>query len=243
MKVFILLLVLKLTFGFVCLDNRFECPDGHSCCQLTSGEQGCCPLSKAVCCLDGIHCCPHSYECDHRGFCTRGMEIVPLARKQKALINKKFKKDYIVPMRRIVRSMVTKMHETDERDTKMITEMPDIHRHEPESYTLMNNKDYLEKSKDLLHTVTQKTAEIQNLKQKIPDHETPITCPHWFSAEFCVDSLCCATREGSWEYFGCCPYENGQCCGKGCCRAGDKCVQGFCQTSVTSLLFFDRLEM
>ena len=48
----------------VCLGGEMECPDKSTCCKLKSGEWGCCPLPKAVCCSDGEHCCPHGYTCD-----------------------------------------------------------------------------------------------------------------------------------------------------------------------------------
>ena len=227
MKVFVALLVLKLTTALVCLDKRFECPDGHSCCRLTTGEQGCCPLPKAVCCLDGVHCCPHTYECDHRGFCTRGMEIVPMARKHKALVNKNSNRGYIVPMREIVKSMVTRMPETVQHNSEVATEMmSEVHKVEAGTVSMT-------KLEEPLHTTP-------SLNQKVPSHEDPMPCPRWFKTEFCADMLCCAARDGPWEFFGCCPYENGHCCGKGCCPSGDKCVDGFCQTPVTSLLFSEK---
>ncbi|CAF4904019.1 unnamed protein product [Rotaria sp. Silwood1] len=41
-----------------------SCPDDNTCCQLSSGQYGCCPLADAVCCSDHLHCCPHGYVCD-----------------------------------------------------------------------------------------------------------------------------------------------------------------------------------
>ncbi|CAI8005802.1 Progranulin, partial [Geodia barretti] len=42
----------------VCPDGQSQCPDGNTCCKLSSGQWGCCPLPNAVCCSDGEHCCP-----------------------------------------------------------------------------------------------------------------------------------------------------------------------------------------
>ena len=39
------------------------CSNGETCCLDPSGEYGCCPISYAVCCYDGIHCCPIGYIC------------------------------------------------------------------------------------------------------------------------------------------------------------------------------------
>ena len=41
-----------------------SCPDSETCCQLTQGNIGCCPLENAVCCSDGEHCCPEGSTCD-----------------------------------------------------------------------------------------------------------------------------------------------------------------------------------
>ena len=47
----------------VCPDGQSQCPDGNTCCKLSSGGYGCCPLPNAVCCSDGVHCCPNGYTC------------------------------------------------------------------------------------------------------------------------------------------------------------------------------------
>lgn len=41
----------------VCPDQKSVCSDSSTCCLLESGAYGCCPLPKAVCCSDQIHCC------------------------------------------------------------------------------------------------------------------------------------------------------------------------------------------
>ncbi|ELT89599.1 hypothetical protein CAPTEDRAFT_60732, partial [Capitella teleta] len=56
----------------VCPDKKSTCPKGSTCCLLTSGQFGCCPLDEAVCCDDGEHCCPHGYTCDSSaGTCSK----------------------------------------------------------------------------------------------------------------------------------------------------------------------------
>ena len=47
----------------VCPDGESQCPAGNTCCKLSSGGYGCCPLPDAVCCSDEIHCCPSGYTC------------------------------------------------------------------------------------------------------------------------------------------------------------------------------------
>jgi len=50
----------------VCPDRTIVCRDTDTCCPLAgeTGNYGCCPWPKAVCCEDGIHCCPHNTACD-----------------------------------------------------------------------------------------------------------------------------------------------------------------------------------
>ena len=45
-----------------CGDGSY-CPDGNTCCKLSGEGYGCCPLPNAVCCSDGVHCCPNGYTC------------------------------------------------------------------------------------------------------------------------------------------------------------------------------------
>lgn len=45
-------------------DDNSSCAAGTTCCKLQSGEWGCCPLVKAVCCADHEHCCPQGYTCN-----------------------------------------------------------------------------------------------------------------------------------------------------------------------------------
>ncbi|CAM9850057.1 unnamed protein product, partial [Bubo scandiacus] len=53
--------------GDVRCDEETSCPDGNTCCRLSSGAWGCCPLEQAVCCPDHVHCCPQGYTCDPEG--------------------------------------------------------------------------------------------------------------------------------------------------------------------------------
>ncbi|CAF0820953.1 unnamed protein product [Rotaria sordida] len=48
----------------LCPDGESYCPDNETCCKLSSGQYGCCPLPNAVCCNDNLHCCPTGYRCD-----------------------------------------------------------------------------------------------------------------------------------------------------------------------------------
>ena len=39
------------------------CYPGNTCCRLANGQYGCCSVPNAVCCSDGINCCPSGYSC------------------------------------------------------------------------------------------------------------------------------------------------------------------------------------
>ncbi|NXC40575.1 GRN protein, partial [Penelope pileata] len=71
--------------GDVKCDDEVSCPDGNTCCRLSSGAWGCCPLEQAVCCADHVHCCPQGYTCDPEGStCVQGGVRLPWLRKTPA---------------------------------------------------------------------------------------------------------------------------------------------------------------
>ena len=70
--------------NIICPDGS-ECPDSTTCCEISSGGYGCCPLPEAVCCSDMIHCCPNGYICLSNGSCQQGRKTVPLSKKIPAL--------------------------------------------------------------------------------------------------------------------------------------------------------------
>ncbi|KAM9560199.1 progranulin-like isoform 2-T2 [Salvelinus alpinus] len=57
-------LMLEGVKAVICPDGEAECPDDTTCCELPGGSWGCCPLAKAVCCEDKMHCCPEGTKCD-----------------------------------------------------------------------------------------------------------------------------------------------------------------------------------
>uniref|UniRef100_A0A3P8Y7L9 Granulins domain-containing protein n=1 Tax=Esox lucius TaxID=8010 RepID=A0A3P8Y7L9_ESOLU len=50
---------------FTVKTSQTSCSDGTTCCRLASGSWGCCPSPHAVCCKDGLHCCPYGYRCSN----------------------------------------------------------------------------------------------------------------------------------------------------------------------------------
>ncbi|XP_010864960.4 granulin b isoform X1 [Esox lucius] len=62
-------------------DDKSSCASGTTCCKLPTGEWGCCPLVKAVCCADQEHCCPQGYSCNMQtGTCDKKVEGPALSR-------------------------------------------------------------------------------------------------------------------------------------------------------------------
>nr|XP_032824373.1 progranulin isoform X2 [Petromyzon marinus] len=63
--------------SIMCPDGQ-QCPDGNTCCLSAEQGYGCCPLPAAVCCSDGLHCCPSGTVCDlAHGMCQKGKISVP----------------------------------------------------------------------------------------------------------------------------------------------------------------------
>ncbi|KAI7803277.1 granulin a isoform X2 [Triplophysa rosa] len=49
----------------LCGDGNSECPVDTTCCEKeVDGQWACCPMPKAVCCDDKVHCCPEDSICD-----------------------------------------------------------------------------------------------------------------------------------------------------------------------------------
>lgn len=52
----------------LCEDGHASCPvHSSTCCLGLSNKYFCCPLPNAVCCADGIHCCPQCFSCNVKG--------------------------------------------------------------------------------------------------------------------------------------------------------------------------------
>ncbi|XP_007953424.1 progranulin [Orycteropus afer afer] len=66
-------------------DTEVSCPDGYTCCRLSTGSWGCCPFAQAVCCEDHVHCCPAGFKCDtEKEICEQGDRHVPWMKKAPA---------------------------------------------------------------------------------------------------------------------------------------------------------------
>ncbi len=57
------------TRTIMCPSKNSKCKDEDTCCQLSSGDWGCCPSKEAVCCSDKQYCCPRGFKCESGGKC------------------------------------------------------------------------------------------------------------------------------------------------------------------------------
>ncbi|ROI16392.1 Granulin [Anabarilius grahami] len=61
-------------------DSTTSCASGTTCCKLPTGQWGCCPLVKAVCCEDHEHCCPQGYTCNLEfGTCDKASSLLSVS--------------------------------------------------------------------------------------------------------------------------------------------------------------------
>ncbi|KAG8446958.1 hypothetical protein GDO86_014410 [Hymenochirus boettgeri] len=61
-------------------DESRTCPSGSTCCPTLGGGWACCPLEKAVCCSDDLHCCPNGYTCNiASGTCEKPMKAIAVS--------------------------------------------------------------------------------------------------------------------------------------------------------------------
>ncbi|KAA0704514.1 Granulins Proepithelin [Triplophysa tibetana] len=69
-------------------DAHTSCPRDDTCCYMKErGQWGCCPLPEAVCCKDGMHCCPSGYKCDEeKTTCAKAYHQIPWFKKQEAKV-------------------------------------------------------------------------------------------------------------------------------------------------------------
>ncbi|XP_077979178.1 uncharacterized protein LOC144434584 isoform X2 [Glandiceps talaboti] len=209
-----------------------SCPSGNTCCKLSTGQYGCCPLPSAVCCSDGLHCCPSGYKCDvSAGTCLKGnTHVLPWVEKQPAL-----------------------------RDVRLVT-CPDERTKCPDKNTCceMPNGQFaccpIEKAiccEDKLHCCPDymkcdiKTGKCIRGAMFIPWFEKTPGLVGYVDAVMCPDqsqcpdgNTCCKLASGQ---YGCCPLPQAECCSDGvhCCPSGYTCdvKSGTCSKSdVTSVV-------
>ena len=200
----------------VCPDGASECPDGNTCCRLSSGQYGCCPLPGAVCCSDGVHCCPNGYTCDtSAGTCNKGIITVPMLQTTSALIK-------------------TAKVDTAHEDVDTVF-CPDGESECPNDYTCCKDttgqygccpKGFTCNSNGTCHKGSERLVQTIMVSTKSPvdpvaNSSVSVLCPDK-KYQCPGGSTCCKLHSGS---YGCCPIEKAVCCSddKHCCPEGYTC--------------------
>ncbi|XP_077976740.1 uncharacterized protein LOC120333941 isoform X7 [Styela clava] len=187
----------------ICPGGQAQCPDGTTCCKLSSGQWGCCPIPKAVCCNDGEHCCPEGYTCDTTGgTCIKGTEIIKSLLKISAIE---------------LNSVICPGGQSQCPDETTCCKLssgqwgccPILHavccndgQHCcPEGYTCDTTGGRCTKGNAIVEALTKITANgLRDSEHWCPDGTSK--CPN--------GTTCCHVETGDW---GCCPFENAVCCG------------------------------
>lgn len=197
-------------------DNVTSCPSSTSCCRLTSGEWGCCPVPEAVCCSDHWYCCPQGYTCLAEGKCQRGNKMVAGLEK--------------MPARRTSLSQPKDMGCDNTSCPVGQTCCPSLstawaccqlphavccedHQHCcPAGYTCNVKARTCEKAVSAHHAPRPTLGPLMVVGN--------VECGE---GHFCHDNqTCCRNSHGNWA---CCPYRQGICCAdqRHCCPAGFRC--------------------
>ena len=199
----------------VCPDGQSECPDGNTCCKLSSGEYGCCPLPQAVCCSDHLHCCPNGYKCDtSAGTCIKQNEIMSWVSKHPSISS--------------VKNVVCPDGQTECPDGNTCCKLSSgqygccplpqavccsDHLHCcPNGYTCDTSAGTCIKQNEIMSWVSKRPS-VSSVKN--------VVCPDGQSE--CPDgNTCCKLSSGE---YGCCPLPQAVCCSDHlhCCPNGYKC--------------------
>ena len=219
----------------VCPDGQSECQDGQTCCKLTTGKYGCCPLMHAVCCTDGTHCCPEGYVCQSSsGTCSKQEKTITFLEIIAALSPKN-----------VVCPDGTSECQDGQTCCKLSSGMygccpianavccsDGIHCC-PSGYTC-----------DVSAGTCTKQGETIAFFEKISAKKSPqnVVCPDGTSE--CQDGqTCCKLSSGM---YGCCPIANAVCCSDGihCCPSGYTCdvSAGTCTKQGETIAFFEKIS-
>ncbi|XP_061185988.1 cell death abnormality protein 1-like isoform X7 [Saccostrea echinata] len=209
----------------VCPDGQHECKDGQTCCKLSSGQWGCCPIPNAVCCSDGRHCCPSGTTCDvSSGKCQRGSSLVmDWFEKQPALLRSE---NVVCP---------DGQHECKDGQTCCKLSSGQWGCCPIPNAVCCSDGKHCCPSGTTCEVSSGKCQRGSNLvmdwfeKQPALLRSENVVCPD--GQHECKDGqTCCKLSSGQW---GCCPIPNAVCCsdGKHCCPSGTTCEvsSGKCQ--------------
>ena len=210
----------------ICPDGQSKCQTGQTCCKLATGDYGCCPIPKAVCCTDGKHCCPEGTTCDlSSGKCNRGdLAVVDWVEKVPAIIT-----DVICPdgqSKCQTSQTCCKLAAGDYGCCPM-----------PKAVCCMDNLHCCPTNTtcNLKKSSCDTQLHSQPMVSKVPAVKLPtVICPDGKSE--CPDSHGCCIKTNSTGY-SCCPYKNGVCCTNSnfCCPKTYVCDEepGICRIPYT----------
>ena len=213
----------------VCPDGS-DCPTGDTCCKLTTGDYGCCPLPNAVCCSDMLHCCPSGYTCDlSDDTCTKGDMTVPFFTKIEA------KPKHVVcpdgsdcPTGDTCCKLTTGDYGCCPLPNAVCCS--DMLHCCPSGYTCDLSDDTCTKGDMTVPFFTKIEAK--------PKH---VVCPD--GSDCPTGDTCCKLTTGD---YGCCPLPNAVCCSDmlHCCPEGDTCdvAAGTCTKGDMTVPFFTKIE-
>ncbi|XP_012942579.1 fibrillin-3 isoform X2 [Aplysia californica] len=226
----------------VCPGGTSYCPDGTTCCQLASGQYGCCPLPQATCCSDHLHCCPNGYKCDvAHGKCLRGGDVLSWFNKEPAT-------EIETKVEHVVCPGGTSYCPDGTTCCQLASgqygccPLPQAtccsdHLHCcPNGYKCDVAHGKCLRGGDILSWMTKKVATPISPKAEVDR----VVCPG--GSSFCPDgSTCCQLSSGQ---YGCCPRPSATCCSDHlhCCPNGYKCdvAHGKCIRGGDILSWFDK---
>uniref|UniRef100_A0A8C9MYV9 Granulin precursor n=1 Tax=Serinus canaria TaxID=9135 RepID=A0A8C9MYV9_SERCA len=200
------------TAGDVKCDEWTSCPDGNTCCRLSSGAWGCCPLEQAVCCPDHVHCCPQGYTCDPEGGSSlpRGGQVTS----GNVICDETMScPDGTTCCRMSLGTWGCCPFSQAVCCPDLVHCCPQGYTCDPEGGSCLQGegtrRPWLHKTPALPHGGQLTSGNVKC------DEKT--SCPD--------GSTCCRLSLGTW---GCCPLEQGSCCsdGRHCCPAGSRCTGG-----------------
>ena len=217
-----------------CPDKRTSCPNGYTCCLLSSGMYGCCPYPSAVCCSDHAHCCPSGTSCDLAHGACISQDSYPLRKLDhtKSIVDTLHNDVIVCPDGK---SFCHASNTCCQLGTGNYACCP------YKKAVCCEDKEHCCPNGmmcDIKQGKCIKGNQIFPMKKKIPASfkQLQVICPDKSSCP--SGYTCCKLGTGG---YGCCPYKEAVCCsdGKHCCPHGTTCdlSSGTCVRGASSNAF------
>ncbi|KAF6027550.1 GRN [Bugula neritina] len=217
-------------------DSTHYCPSGNTCCRLSSGQWGCCPVPNAVCCSDHVHCCPSGYTCSTgTGQCIKGSSTIPWLNKESA----------IVKAEQVEAVQCDSTHYCPSGNTccklssgqwgccpapNAVCCSDHVHCC-PSGYTCSTGTGQCIKGLSTIPWLNKESAIVK--AQQVED----VQCD---STHYCPSgNTCCRLASGQW---GCCPAPNAVCCSDHvhCCPSGYTCQASGCAQGLSTIPWLNK---